>query len=190
MGLLIGLKKLYKDKKSTLFNACVLSLGIIIPVLFMSVAISFLTQGVAELEGISFMLRFYTANETNAFNKFVIAFAVISLILGTIVVLISILNITLKTKKSFKNYLLMGASFGQLMTISWLTNVVLLMLSVIIGGVCSYLFGFIVCKIFNVAFIFMIDYFLIALLINFALVSIVSIVMPLWTSTSRLKTNK
>ena len=102
MGLLIGLKKLYKDKKSTLFNACVLSLGIIIPVLFMSVAFSFLTQGVTELESISFVLRFYTSNSSNAFNKFVVALAVISMVLGSLVVLITILNITLKNKKSFK----------------------------------------------------------------------------------------
>ena len=78
----------------------------------------------------------------------------------------------------------MGATYGQLSFMIWFENILLLVSGLILAGILSYLFGLIIGAIWSIKILFSFNVFLIIGLIYIALVSIISLIRPLWVTTS------
>ena len=179
-----SIKRLINDKKQSIYSLCVVALAVIIPLLTMSVALTFAGSSYVELVNISFFLQFYVTNPKNSINQMCMALSVVLVIIGCVMVVVYFANKIFANKKEYKSYLLMGATYGQLAFMIWIENILLLVSGIVAGGILSYIFGLLLGAIWSVKIIFSFKILSIISLIYIAMVTIVSLIRPLWASTS------
>lgn len=179
-----SIKKLLNNKKQSIYSLAIISLAALIPLLTMSVALSFAGSAYVELVNISFFLQFYVSNPKNSINQLCMALNVILIIIGCALIVLFFVNKTFANKQEYKSYLLMGATYGQLAFMIWFENILLLVSGMMLGGILSYILGLVIGAIWSIKILFSFNVFFITLLIYIALVSIISLIRPLWVTTS------
>ena len=180
-----NLKSLLYNKKSTLSAVMIVALSVILPTFFISVVTSFAGNAFLELENISYVLHIYTTDTDNALYKLVTAVTIVSLFMGAVVMLWYLINSAIKFKPTVKQYLTMGASYNQITLILWVRNLLIFVAGFVVGVGLSLLLSLLVGAIASVNVIFSVNIMLVTLLIYFALVTIISVVVPVWTNTGK-----
>lgn len=181
------IKDLKFNIRSTLTRILIVALGVLFPVLVINLAAGAIGTGFVELEKIFIFLRTYTTDTGNAFYKLYNALTFIMLTAGAVVVLMEMLYATRKQNNRLKNYLLMGASVGQLVGITIIRNLIVYTLGIVLGGVMSVVVGLIVGTILNIEVVFSVNVLLIALVIYLAILVMVSVLVPVWTNVGQTR---
>lgn len=179
------LKSLLCDKKNSILNLFGIALCVMIPLLVISLTMSFVGNSFVELEEISYVLHIYTTDTSNALYKLCGAVSVLTIILGSALLIALVLRITKKEEKKLKNYLFMGATFGQLAFLTFVKNIALFIVGFIVGVGLSYLFLFVVGICAKTTLSLMMDILLVVMLLYFAFVTIISVIVPVWTNTNK-----
>lgn len=177
-------KRLVNNKKQSIYSIIIVALAIIVPVLTVSVAFSFAGNSYVELVNISFFMNYYVSNPKNSINQMCMALNVLLLIVGSLIIIAYFINKIFANKNVYKSYLLMGATYGQVAFIVWLENSILLLAGIIVGAIMAWLMGLLIGAIWSIKIIFNFDILLISALIYWAVVSIISLIRPLWVTTS------
>jgi len=178
-----SLKRLVVNKKQSLYSLIIIAIAVCVPVLFVSVVLSFAGASFVELVNLSGILNVYTNNTDNALYKLCSAVSIIGLIIGALIILVYFIKLVANRKNEIKSFYLMGASFGQVATMVWLENFVILLVGIILGAGLSFILGYFIGLIYSVNIILNFDILLITGLIYLALTTIISIVKPLWVTT-------
>ena len=179
-----SLKRLIGDKKNTIYGILLVAVAVATPVLAMSLVLSFSGLALVEIESIYSFLRGYTTNTNNAIFKLCASMNIATLILGSILILAYFWRVVNSREKQYKNYLYMGASCAQIALAVWFENFVVLVLGAVLGIILAWIVGVFVGAIYSVSVILSVNTILVSLLIYLALVVIVSIIKPIWTTTS------
>ena len=177
------INRIIKNPVSSIFSSLIISLAIIIPTLVISLSYSFAGKAFVEIESIWVLLRVYTADQNNAIFKLCSTITIISLLIGAVVVIYASVMNSVKKKKVFKNYLIMGATPSQVIAMELVENLIILVVGSMFGLLVSWILGVIVGAITTVSIILNMEIFMITVLVYFAIVVICSIVMPIWVNT-------
>lgn len=179
-----SIKNAFLNKKNLIFSGLLIALAVIIPVLFISLSLSFSGQAFVEIESFSFFLRYYTTNTENALYKLCAVINILTIILGAVTVLGFAINYQLNNKKRYKNYLVMGASTNQVGLISFLETFILYVVGAILGVILSYISCVVVGAITTVSIVFNLKAVGTIILLYFAIISSVAVITPIWVNAS------
>ena len=113
------------------------------------------------------------------------AVSVVAIVLGLILVVWHFINKTISSKLTIKNYLYMGANYSQIVARVWLKNMILLLAGMVLGLLFSFIITLIIGAICSVKLTLIADMVLIIFVLYVAFVSAVSVVLPVWTNTSK-----
>ena len=91
------------------------------------------------------------------------------------------LDATFSMKKQFKNYTLMGASFAQTALVVCIKNMAVFFAGFIAGTIFALVSSLIIGAISSTVMVFAISNVFICMIIDLALILIISIVIPLWS---------
>ena len=177
-------KRLVGNKSQSLYSLACIALSFALPIVICSLAISFCGQSFIELLNISGFLKAYTQNTSNALFKLCGAMTIACLILGSIGIVSCYLKLVQKRRLECKNYLLMGASFAQVLIAVWFENFVLFVAGLLVGVLFAWCIGWVIGLIYSIHIIVYVNIILIACIIYFTIMTIISIVGPLWVSTT------
>lgn len=180
----ISLNRIIKKPLNAVYCVLKVALATLIPTLFISVVFSFSGEAFVEIEKIWFLLRIYTADKSNAIYRMCSAITAITIIVGVVIMLVFAIKETLKRRKEFKNYLLIGASYFQVMTISLVENLIILVAGLGLGLLASWGVGAIIGICYSINIFINMSTFLIVSLIYFSISAITSVVVPVWINTS------
>lgn len=181
------IKRLLSDKKNSCAKLVMAAVAVMIPVLFSALVVSFAGQSFLELESISVFLHLYTTDTTNSIYKLCNVVSITALVVSVVIMVAMLLLSTLNKRTQIKNNLVMGASYGQAVGVVVIENLMIYVVGFVVGAIVGCLGALIIGGIYSVKTVIPFEILLIEFLLNLGLVLVVSILVPLWISTSQIK---
>lgn len=181
------IKGLLHDKINSVFKVLLLAIATLIPILSGCLVVSFAGQSFLELEEISAVLHFYTTDTSNSIYKLCNSVTISLLMVGFILVAIVMFISTSKKKNVLKNHLVMGASYFQILVMTIVENLIIYVVGFIVGVIFAVGIVALVLLICATEIIVPAGIIWISFLLNLGAVLMVSVLIPLWQTTSQIK---
>lgn len=173
------------NKKGFWFGVSIVALSVVIMGVLTTVVSSFASASFVEMRKMSFFFHFYTSDKGNAIYRLVSAVFVLSEIISVGIVLIYLLKLGFSRKDEYRNKLLLGASYSNIIIETLIYNFLMIAVGFVIGGALSYLMSFITCLILGEEMISSLYIYLITMVVFIGAMVVSSIVPAIWVTVDK-----
>lgn len=170
------------NKKGFIFGAVVIALAVMIVGVLTTIVATMASASFVEMREMSFLFDFYAAYENNAIYRLVSIIFVLSEIISACVVVIYLFKSTFSRKVEYKNKLMIGASYSNLVIETLLYNFAMVVLGFVVGAFFSYLASVIICALLGEAIVAVLYIYLITAVVFAGGTFLASVVPVVWVN--------
>ena len=176
---LLTKNRLIKNKSHLACVSLVYAFSMVLACVLSSVVVGIINSAAQE----NLFFNIYTSFENNkvkTIGSFVFLFGTI---MAIIIALYNTLKETSSRKTEYKNKMMIGASYTNLVVESLIENIIMFILGTVAGFAISYLAIFVIGAILDIVIMFNTYTFVAVFIIEFILVIVGTIIPVLWTTT-------
>lgn len=175
-------RKLLNNKCSSISAIFVFAFATMLSTVLSTLVVSLAGAAFVELQNFNGFFIFYAANESNLIYKLCEVVNIFSIVASACIVLGHVLSATIKRHKEYKSKLIMGATYGNLITEVLVEHIVLLVMGYIIGMLASYALLFVLGLVLGITITYGTLVLVISGLVHLSIVVMATIIPITWVA--------